>query len=62
MDYGGLSSLKMMDEKSVLSQIDQPMTFVHVFEKPLLIHSLDLPFELSGAHDPGESLEHPIER
>ena len=62
MDYGGLLSLKTMDEKSILSQMDQPMTFVHAFEKPLLIHGLDLPFELSSAHDPGESLEHPIER
>ncbi len=62
MDYGGLLSLKMMDEKSVLYQIDQPMTFVHAFEKLLLIHGLDLPFELSSAHDLGGSLEHPIER
>ncbi len=62
MDYGGLSSLKTMDEKSILYQMDQPMTFVHVFEKLLLVHSLNLPFELSGTHNPGGSLEHPIER
>ncbi len=60
MDYGGLSSLKTMDEKSVLHQMDQPMTFVHAFEKLLLVCGLDLPFELSGTHDLGGSLEHPI--
>jgi len=62
VDYGGFLSLKMMDEKSVLYQMDQPVTFVHVFEKPLLVHGLNLPFELSSTHDLGGSLEHPIER